>query len=257
ARRRSLWSRRARSKRKPTRSPCGSANNGKSSRHRSRRESRTSPHHTNNYRDTSRTLRSGFTRGILRWVPVVISRARQASLHEIFLLRTIHRRSREPLSSRARQTIDATLVQAEPSILDELETETLVEAMSARIRGERIDQNRRHARIGETARECETHDLRAVALSQIVRIADPNIDRSGVLAYVSPIVRFFPRGIQDLYERKRATIQLRDELFSPVRRARQLRFPLPIVVRIRRAHVGLLVPSTQQIHVSERGRAKT
>lgn len=111
--------------------------------------------------------------------------------------------------------------------------------------------------MGETARECETHDLRAVALSQIVRIADPNIDRSGVLAYVSPIVRFFPRGIQDLYERKRATIQLRDELFSPVRRARQLRFPLPIVVRIRRDHVGLLVPSTQQIHVSERGRAKT
>jgi hypothetical protein len=46
------------------------------------------------------------------------------------------------------------------------------------VAGERVDQHRRDGRIGEAALELERHDPAAVPLAEILRLADPDVDRA-------------------------------------------------------------------------------
>src|SRR6185295_481262 len=55
------------------------------------------------------------------------------------------------------ETIDEAIVGAEISPLNALKAEALVEAMRARVGGERIDEHRSDGRVGETASDGEAH----------------------------------------------------------------------------------------------------
>jgi hypothetical protein len=127
------------------------------------------------------------------------------------------------------EAIDKALVGAETPPLDEAEPEALVEAVGARVARQRIDEHRRHLRVGD----------------------GPQPGRR-----IAPVAALFARRVDDLHEAHRPAVHLGDELLAPVGRARELRFPAPVVVRVGGDDMRLLVPAAQQLEVGGGGRAQ-
>src|SRR5688572_12096954 len=152
----------------------------------------------------------------------------------------------------AGQPVNETTVLAEASLHDIFEAEVLVEAVGAGVGLEGIDEDGGDRGIGEAALDRLLHHLGAVALADIVGIADPDVDRPVALRDAAPVLGVLVGGVDDLQEADGVAVDLGDELLAPGRVAGELCLPAPVIAAGRGDDVGLSVPGVKEIKVSGR-----
>ena len=92
-----------------------------------------------------------------------------------------------------------TIVFAEPSGTQRGEAKATIEFVSTHIARKRINDYCGNSRIGKTTSHRETHHSLAVASAKTVWFSYPDIDCTQVWLYLTPIMRAFQVGVDDLH----------------------------------------------------------
>src|SRR5579871_574683 len=169
----------------------------------------------------------------------------------LFRVSEVLRTLRLPI--RTGQPVDEAIVIVEAPRLDELEAKSLIKAVRARVAGERIDEHGANLGTLKAALERKPHHRCAVSFPEIGGFANPDVDGAEAGFDFAPVMRILERRIDDLDKTDRTPVALGDQLFAPLRRAREFFAPAPVAVRIGSEYVWLLVPMLEQFEISRPG----